>query len=64
MDYSTISTSELVKMWEAERKHIALNDNRTIGDIANLLAMRKEIDRRNGEPKPVTDINFENYLTD
>lgn len=63
-DYTSLSTDELTRLWERKRKAISKKENRTLDDISDLLAMRKEIDRRKGEPKPIKDINFENYLTD
>lgn len=63
-DYTSVSTDELTRQWERKRKAIAKKEDRSLGDIADLLAMRKEIDRRKGEANPTKEINFENYLTD
>lgn len=37
----------------------------TVGDYDAILEMRRELDRRKDEPKPVVDVNFsKDYLTD
>lgn len=62
--YSDISTEELRKRWETQRTKV-VNHTHTQAEMDELLSMRKELDRRKGEKKPIVDINFEqNYTTD
>ena len=63
--FSSIPTDALRKMWEDERDAILRKADATVCDYDRLLSMRKELDRRSGEPKQLVDINFANdYLTD
>ena len=64
--YHTVPTAEPVGMWERRRDSI-LNraDGPTLEDCEALYEMRRELDRRKDEPKPVVDVNFSSdYLTD
>ena len=58
-----VSTPDLRKMWERERRRLAAKPDATVGDYADLIAMRAEIDRREGDVPPV-DFDFEKYITD
>lgn len=65
--YRSIPTVRLVEMWEAGVSAIRGRDpsELTVGDFDAIYEMRRELDRRRDEPKPVVDVNFSNeYLTD
>ena len=62
--YSDISTEELRKRWETQRTKV-VNHTHSQADLDELLAMRKELDKRNGEKNPIIDYNFvQNNTTD
>ena len=62
--YSDISTEELRKRWETQRTKV-VNHTHSQADLDELLAMRKELDKRNGEKNPSIDYNFvQNNTTD
>lgn len=66
-DYRTIPTWRLVEMWEDGVNALKGKDpsELTVGDYGPILDMRRELDRRKDEPKPVVDVNFsKDYLTD
>lgn len=63
--YASIPTARLQQMWERERDRLLEKGDAVAGDYGVLLAMRSELDRRKGEPKPSADVNFaDEYLTD
>ena len=65
--YRTIPTVRLVQMWEDGVNAVKGKDpsELTVGDYDAILEMRRELDRRKDEPKPVVDVNFsKDYLTD
>lgn len=63
--YALVSTARLQQMWERERDRLLEKGDAVIADYDDLLAMRSELDRRKGEPKPSADVNFaDEYLTD
>ncbi len=65
--YRTIPTVRLVEMWLAGVNAVRGKDpaELTVGDYDAILEMRRELDRRKDEPKPVVDVNFsKDYLTD
>ena len=54
-------------MWEAGVNAVRGKDTAelTIADYDAIFEMRKELDRRKDEPKPIVDVNFSgDYLTD
>ena len=54
-------------MWEAGVNAVKGKDpsELTVGDYDSIFELRKEIDRRKDEKKPVVDVNFsKDYLTD
>lgn len=61
-DYKKIETPELKRLWEAQRNKV-VNHSHTQGDLDELFAMKKELDRRKGEKNPIVDINFEQHYT-
>ena len=62
--YHTVPTAELVAMWERKRGSL-LGSSPSRDDFEALYEMRRELDRRKDEPKPVVDVNFSSdYLTD
>jgi len=66
-DYKSIPTWRLVEMWEEGVNAVKGKDpsELTVGDYDALWEMRRELDRRKDEPKPVVDVNFsKDYLTD
>lgn len=66
-DYRTIPTVRLVEMWEAGVNAVRGKDpsELTVGDYDAIYEMRRELDRRNDEPKQIVDVNFsKDYLTD
>jgi hypothetical protein len=64
-DYRGIPTRVLQRMWENEKVRLASLRTNEPSCYYRLLAMRKELDRRKDEPKPVVDVNFsKEYLTD
>ena len=66
-DYRSIPTWRLVEMWEAGVNAVKGKDpsELTVGDYDSIFELRKEIDRRKDEKKPVVDVNFsKDYLTD
>ena len=64
-DYHDVPTSELTVMWERERARLLGKEDAVIADYDSLLAMRRELDKRKDERKPVVDVNFaDDYLTD
>ena len=66
-DYRSRPTERLVAMWEAGVNAVMGRDpsELTIGDYDAIWEMRRELDRRRDERKPVVDVNFsEDYLTD
>lgn len=48
-EYRHLSVAELERIWAAKRDE--------------LIALRKEIDRRKGDVPPPTEVNFEVYVT-
>lgn len=63
--YASIPTERLQRMWERERDRLLEKGDAVVGDYDALLAMRSELDRRKGDPKPSADVNFaDEYLTD
>ena len=63
--YASIPTARLQRMWERERDRLLEKEDSVVGDYDALLAMRSELDRRKGDPKPSADVNFaDEYLTD
>ena len=63
--YASIPTARLQKMWERERDRLLEKGDAVAGGYGALLAMRSELDRRKGDPKPSADVNFaDKYLTD
>ena len=66
-DYRSIPTVRLVEMWEAGVSAVRGRDpsELTVGDFDSIYEMRRELDRRSGEGKPIVDVNFSDvYLTD
>lgn len=66
-DYRTIPTVRLVEMWERGVNAVKGKDpsELTVGDYDSIFEMRRELDRRKDERKPVVDVNFaDDYLTD
>ena len=66
-DYRSIPTVRLVEMWEQGVNAVKGKDpsELTVGDYDALWEMRRELDRRKDEPKPIVDVNFsDEYLTD
>lgn len=66
-DYRTIPTVRLVEMWEQGVNAVKGKDpsELTVGDYDSIFEMRRELDRRKDERKPVVDVNFaDDYLTD
>ena len=62
--YHTVPTAELVAMWERKRDSL-LSASPSREDCEALYEMRRELDRRRDEPRPVVDVNFSSeYLTD
>ncbi len=63
--YASIPTARLQQMWERERDRLLGKKDAVIAEYDDLLAMRSELDRRKGDPKPSADVNFaDEYLTD
>lgn len=63
--YRKLPTHVLERLWEVERDRLAANPDAVVGDYDDLLAMRRELDRRKDEGKPIADVNFsKDYLTD
>lgn len=63
--YRSLPTHILERMWEVERDRLAADKDAVVGDYDDLLAMRRELDRRKDEPKDIVDVNFsKDYLTD
>lgn len=61
--FKDIPTKELKELWDKKRREVL--KGHTQAELDELLTMRKELDRRKGEKKPITNINFsEQYLTD
>ena len=61
--YQRMSTPELRSLWEAERTRLlALPSEER--DYDALYAMRRELERRGGEPLPGVEVNYDDYLTD
>lgn len=48
-DYRRLSVPELERLWASKRDE--------------LIAIRKEIDRRKGDVPPPAEVNFEKYIT-
>ncbi len=66
-DYRSIPTVRLVEMWEQGVNAVKGKDpsELTVGDYDALWEMRRELDRRKDEPKPIVNVNFsDEYLTD
>ena len=66
-NYRTIPTRRLVEMWEAGVSAVRGKDpsELTVADYDAIWEMRRELDRRKDEPRPVVDVNFsKDYLTD
>lgn len=66
-DYHTIPTVDLVAMWEKGVNAVRGKDpsELTIGDYDAIYEMRRELDKRKDERKPIVDVNFSDvYLTD
>jgi len=62
--YHTVPTAELAGMWERKRDSL-LAGSPSREDCEALYEMRRELDRRRDEPRPVVDVNFSSeYLTD
>lgn len=65
-DYKSLSTSDLIRKWERKRDQIAGKkpSERMIDELDELMALRREIDRRRGVRNPTVDVNFEDYVKD
>lgn len=63
-NYRTIPTDELRKMWKAEAARLKAKKDAIIADYDDLIAMRKELDRRDGGEHPAAQVDFETYLSD
>ena len=63
-DYKSLSTSDLIRKWERERDRIAGKkpSERMIDELDELMALRREIDRRRGVRNPTVLVNFEDYV--
>lgn len=63
--YKSLSTFELVSLWEKERKRIMKTplEKRVPADLDTLYGIRKEIDSRSGAKKPAIEFNYEQYVT-
>lgn len=61
-----MSTPDLVRRWERLRDRLASKkpSERMVDDLDELMALRREIDRRRGEKCPTVEVNFESYITD
>lgn len=65
-DYKYLSTSDLIRKWERKRDRIAGKkpSERMIDELDELMALRREIDRRRGVRNPTVEVNFEDYVKD
>ena len=63
-NYRSIKTDELRKMLRDEAARLKAKKDAVIADYDELIAMRKELDRREGTSHPVAQVDIENYLTD
>ena len=66
-NYRSIPTERLVEMWMEGVNSVRGKDpsELTVGDCDAIWEMRRELDRRKDERKPVVDVNFsKDYLTD
>jgi len=63
-NYRTIPTDELRKMWKDEAARLKAKKDAIIADYDDLIAMRKELDRREADSRPAAQVDFENYLSD
>ena len=65
-DYKSLSTSDLIRKWERKRDRIAGKkpSERMIDELDELMALRREIDRRRGVKNPTVEVNFEDYVKD
>ena len=62
--YRSLKTGVLRKMWERERERVSRIAEPSPGDYADLLAMRRELERRSGTKNPSVEVNFEKYISD
>lgn len=62
MGYRDVSTPDLESRWESLRGEVAARGARP-GDMAELMSLRREIDRRRGDNPPPVEIDFETYVT-
>ena len=61
-----MDTATLKREWDALRRKVVRQGEgeRSREDLDALLAMRKEIDRRELGSRPKVEVDFEKYLTD
>lgn len=61
-----MDTATLKREWDALRRKVVRQSEgeRSREDLDTLLAMRKEIDRRELGSRPKVEVDFEKYLTD
>ena len=63
--YKSITTPVLQKMWEREKARLEAKADAVISDYDDLLAMRRELDRRRGYGNPPASVDFsKEYTTD
>lgn len=61
--YRDVPTAELELMWSRERDRLLRTSDAVVGDYDELLAMRRELDRREGGVPPLP-LDFEQYVSD
>lgn len=61
--YRSLSSPALRSLWEKERDRLA-SIPESLRDYSSLYEMRRELERREGDPLPRLEVNYEGYLTD
>lgn len=60
----TFSDDELMKTWGELKDRILAKGVGEPQEREDLMLLRQEIDKRHGEKRPLTSVNFADYLTD
>ena len=65
MNYQKMSTSQLRSLWQQLRTEMATKETHDcMKEMGELYKIRKELERREGDKKPIVFVNFEKYVTD
>lgn len=65
-NYRNIPTKELYSMWNRKRLSLKIGADPSVfrDELAELRAMRDELDRRDDGRGRIRDVDFEKYVTD